>query len=71
MRDPADLSRELAKIADTVAVAVDHFQTQARADAALHMAKTVRPNPLTVAMEAALADLIRLINELNEEVPNG
>jgi hypothetical protein len=70
MRDPADLSRELQKITDTVGVAVGHFEAQARADAALHMAPVVRPNPLTVAMEAAFADLIRLINELNEEVTN-
>jgi len=68
MRTPADLSRELQKITDTVAVAVGHFASQARADAALHMATTVRPNPLTVAMEAALADLVRLIDELNTGV---
>ena len=68
MRTPADLARELTKITDTVSVAVTHFQNQARVDAALHMAVTVRPNPLTVAMEAAYADLVRLINELNEEV---
>ena len=68
MRTPADLARELTKITDTVGVAVGHFQNQARADAALHMAVAVRPNPLTIAMEAALYDLNRLINELNEEV---
>jgi hypothetical protein len=67
MRTPADLARELTKITDVVGVAVGHFQNQARADAALHMAVTVRPNPLTVAMETALADLVRLTNELNEE----
>ena len=68
MRDPADLARELTKIGDTVAVAAKHFRSQAAADAALHMAGTVRPNPLTVAVEAALDSIVRLINELNEEV---
>jgi len=71
MRTPADLARELTKITDTVGVAVGHFQNQARADAALHMAVTVRPNPLTVAMETAQVDLVRLINELNEESNSG
>ena len=70
MRTPADLARELTKITDIVSVAVIHFQNQARADAALHMAVAVRPNPLTVAMEAALFDLNRLIHELNEEDTN-
>ena len=70
MRDPADLSRELTKISDTVSVACSHFEAQAQADAALHMATKVRPNPLTVAMLTAYADLVRLVNELNEEVTN-
>jgi hypothetical protein len=64
MRTNDDMRRELEKITDAVDAAVRHFRAQAEADAALHMATVVRPNPLTVAVEAAAHDLHRLINEL-------
>lgn len=64
MRTPDDMRRELEKISDAMDAAVRHFSAQAEADAALHMATVVRPNPLTVAVEAAAADLRRLIDEL-------
>lgn len=64
MRASDDLRRELEKIADAVDAAARHFRAQAEADAALHMAATVRPNPLCVTVETAAADLHRLIEEL-------
>jgi hypothetical protein len=66
MRTPTDLARELTKILDTMEVAVTHFESQAQADAASHMATTVRPNPLTIAVVAARDDIKRLIRELEE-----
>ena len=67
MRTAVDLARELTKVSDTVKVAAAQLRYQAQSDALLHMSSTVRPNPLTVAMEAASDDLIRLIAELTEE----
>lgn len=64
MRTNDDLRRELQKVSDGVDAAVRHFSAQAEADAALHMASIVRPNPLTVVVEAAADDLHRIIAEL-------
>ena len=67
MRNPADLRRELTKIADTLDMADAHFEAQGRADAALHMAPVVRYNPLSVAVTAAKDDIHRIIEELLDE----
>lgn len=64
MRNPTDLSRELQKIEDIVAVCLEHFDHEARMNAALHMARDVRPAPLASALATADADLRRLIGEL-------
>lgn len=66
MRSPADLARELQKIADVITYADRHFVAQGQADAALHMAPTVRYNPLSVAVSTAKYDIHRLIAELEE-----
>lgn len=54
-----DLLRELTKAADALRAAQRHFDAQATADAALHLADQVRPNPLAslVALAAHGADL--------------
>jgi|GEM_PF-4020998 len=54
-----DLLRELKKAADALRDAQRHFDAQAEADAALHLAQQVRPNPLAsrVALAAQGADL--------------
>ena len=67
MRTATDLRRELEKVSDAVDAAVKHFRAQAEADAALHMAAVVRPNPLTIVVETAADDLHRLIAELADE----
>lgn len=66
MRSPTDLARELTKIADVLDAVDRHFVAQGAADAALHMAPTVRYNPLSVAVAAAKDDIHRIINELSE-----
>jgi hypothetical protein len=44
-----------------------HFRAQGEADAALHMAQTVRFNPLAVSVAAAKDDIHRIIEELTDE----
>ena len=61
-----DLRRELEKIAEPLDLAVKHFRAEAEMNAALHMAATVRPAPLAVAIEGARDDLYRLIAELGD-----
>jgi hypothetical protein len=67
MRNPTDLARELTKISDVVSVAVEHFDHEAKMNAALHMASEVRPAPLATALKGAHADLHRLVEELVNE----
>lgn len=67
MRSPADLVRELTKVADAIDAADRHFVAQGEADAALHMAPTVRYNPLSSAIATARDDIHRIIAELGEE----
>jgi len=45
--------RELEKITDALDAAHRHFQAQAEADAALHLASVVRPNPLASLVSVA------------------
>lgn len=71
MRDPADLLRQLQKIADTMEVVEDHFSAEARMNAALHMATSVRPAPLAAAVITARDDLNALIGEIEDEIAAG
>lgn len=66
MRTPADLTRELSKIADVFEVVDRHFNAEAEMNAALHMSPIVRPAPLAIAVHAAVFDLSRLIGEIGE-----
>lgn len=67
MRTPDDLARQMQKVADVLAVVDRHLTAEASMNAALHMAETVRPAPLAVAVSAAKDDLLRLIGEMSEE----
>jgi hypothetical protein len=66
-RSPVDLARELAKVADALAMADVHFQAEAEMNAALHMSPTIRPAPLAAAISTAHQELSRIISELEEE----
>lgn len=66
-RTDADLARELTKVVDALDAADRHFMAVAEADAAAHMATTVRPNPLATVVSIAKDDLHRLIGELGED----
>jgi hypothetical protein len=68
VRPADDLARQLTKVLDAVELAHQHFDYEARMNAALHMNSNVRPAPLAVAITAARDDLARLIGELEEEV---
>ena len=50
----ADLYRELEKARDALRAARRHFDSQADADAALHLAEQVRPNPLAARVALAV-----------------
>lgn len=56
-----NMKRELSKVLDVLKKANQHFQSEALMNAALHMAETVRPAPLAVAVQGAMQDLERLI----------
>ncbi len=49
-----EAARELDKAADALEAALRHLRAANEANAALHLATTVRPSPLTVAVETAL-----------------
>jgi hypothetical protein len=49
--------RELQKVLDVLDTASDHFTAEAKMNAALHMAATVRPAPLATAVETARGSL--------------
>jgi hypothetical protein len=55
--DLNDLKRELLKVFDTLKVVNDHFDHEAKMNAALHMAAEVRPAPLAAAVARALQTL--------------
>lgn len=67
MRTARDLARELGKIYDTMVTVDEHFEHEARMNAALHMSPNVRPAPLAVATHTAREEMARLIKELEEE----
>jgi hypothetical protein len=48
-----DAARELDKAADALEAAARHFRATNEANAALHLAETVRPSPLTSRVETA------------------
>ena len=54
--------RELRKVLDVLRVAERHFRHEAEMNAALHMAASVRPAPLAVAIEGAAMDLEMLLD---------
>lgn len=60
----ADLIRELQKIHDTLVRTHEYLYLQARANAALHMAREIRPAPLVGALSIANANLDLLIQDL-------
>lgn len=51
----ADLIRELEKALDVLRACARHFNAEAEMNAALHMSEAVRPNPLTAAVNTAIA----------------
>ena len=61
-----DLARNLHKIHDTLVMAAEHFEAEAKMNAALHMAREIRPAPLAMAVVAARDDLDRILNELEK-----
>lgn len=62
-----DAARELDKAADALDAAAKHLRARNRADAALHMAETVRPSPLTVAVENAAEQARKAPDGLREQ----
>lgn len=67
IRTPEDLARQLVKVLDVLMVVDDHFTAEARMNAALHMAQTVRPAPLAAAVATSKGELHNLIRELEED----
>jgi hypothetical protein len=59
----ANLKRELQKVLDVLDVASQHFEHEAKMNAALHMAPAVRPAPLAVAITGARDTLRQVIED--------
>lgn len=57
-----DEKRQLTKVLDTLIVAKEHFFAEAEMNAALHMARDVRPAPLAMAVDRAVLDLAGLLD---------
>lgn len=56
-----DERRQVEKAIDVMRRARDHFDAEAKMNAALHMSDTVRPAPLAAAVAQAVIDLERLL----------
>lgn len=67
MIDPTDAARELDKAADALAAACRYLELQNEMNAALHLADTVRPSPLTSRVESAAAEARQAAERFREE----
>lgn len=61
---PEDLVRELEKILDALTWADQHFDAEARMNAALHLNATIRPAPLASEIASAKQGVERLLADL-------
>lgn len=61
-----NILRELRKISDTLVVAAEHFEAEAKMNAALHMSLNVHPAPLAAAVVVARDSIGRLIYEMEK-----
>jgi hypothetical protein len=59
MVDPEDAARELDKAADALEAASDYLAKMNAMNAALHLAKEVRPSPLAARISTALDEARR------------
>jgi len=56
-----DDRRQIEKALHTMYIVRDHFDYEAKMNAALHMSDVVRPAPLAAAVATAVQDLERVI----------
>lgn len=64
--NPEDAARELDKAADALEAAGRHFRAVNEGNAALHLAETVRPSPLTVRVDTAAEEARRAAARFRE-----
>ncbi len=64
-----DERRQVEKALATMYKVQEHFDAEARMNAALHMSDIVRPAPLAAAVSVAVLDLERLVEMNAPEAP--